>query len=326
LQEEAAHDRPDPSDLSKSARAAILDAAKRRIDTGFERRRKGFDKQGTPDSAAGEEKPTALRKWAESMPWAELVADAISVKDPSDPIPELCQLEAWQVAAISDAIRDGVERMLMENVEILKEGRRVAAEREAAEAGPAGAKFQVFAMSAGRVEDFHRGLEDRVGERWLISGCSEFSLLVRFYTFILLVRFYTHFTSEVLYSYAGPPHLKFLKAMNQEHSVLPGHDLVFTTTNYHIETCPRVEWRLLEIRRGVAWDTFIEAARIELPQVELSRDRDGHERYIPDVEELLLLGSSVSAQLTLEEVIAVVLYTGPMVSLSPCVILRVGAL
>jgi hypothetical protein len=139
------------------------------------------------------------------------------------------------------------------------------------------------------------------------------------------------------HSVTGPPQLKFLMAMDQEHRMLPGHDYVFTTTNYGIETCPTVEWRLLELRQGKTWDAFIKEARIELPKVELSstefqpefqpESNSGwnsqlsscdHPRYIPDVNKLLELDSSKSAELKLEEVIAVVLYTGPMVSLSRC--------
>jgi hypothetical protein len=70
----------------------------------------------------------------------------------------------------------------------------------------------------------------------------------------------------------------------------------FTTINYRITTCPLREWQHVVQRRPVPADQM----------------RGG--RRIPRVEELLRHGLVVEAGLQRAEVIATVLYSGPMVS------------
>mmetsp|Transcript_89173 Transcript_89173/g.238072 ORF Transcript_89173/g.238072 Transcript_89173/m.238072 type:complete len:153 (+) Transcript_89173:694-1152(+) len=89
--------------------------------------------------------------------------------------------------------------------------------------------------------------------------------------------------------------LKFFEAMKAEHCNRPGHDKKFVVTNYRIFTCPKREWELV-----VEGSDFTED------------EKRGH-RQIPEVDELLKLPQAVEANLTREEVISIVLYTGPMV-------------
>ena len=94
---------------------------------------------------------------------------------------------------------------------------------------------------------------------------------------------------------AGEPHLDFEKAMESEHCHKAGtSDLAFTTTNYHITTTPKREWDIV-------------VNRVECP---LS-DRSGG-RVVPSIDDLLKMSEDKRAGLTRAEVIAVVLYTGPM--------------
>mmetsp|Transcript_89171 Transcript_89171/g.238053 ORF Transcript_89171/g.238053 Transcript_89171/m.238053 type:complete len:1095 (+) Transcript_89171:694-3978(+) len=88
--------------------------------------------------------------------------------------------------------------------------------------------------------------------------------------------------------------LKFFEAMKAEHCNRPGHDKKFVVTNYRIFTCPKREWELV-----VEGSDFTED------------EKRGH-RQIPEVDELLKLPQAVEANLTREEVISIVLYTGPM--------------
>jgi hypothetical protein len=90
----------------------------------------------------------------------------------------------------------------------------------------------------------------------------------------------------------GMPHLNFKNAMRQEHCERAGCDVQFTTGNYKITTTPKREWQyILE----------------SLPCPDM-----GHERRIIPISELLQLDISKIAKLREEEVIAIVLYTGPM--------------
>ena len=93
----------------------------------------------------------------------------------------------------------------------------------------------------------------------------------------------------------GPPSLEFCKDMTAEHTAKGMHDVSFTTSNYGVTTTPSAEWE------HVANGTLPEDER-----------RNG--RRMPKVDDLMQLAQSVQCGLTRDEVVAVVLYTGPMVS------------
>ena len=94
---------------------------------------------------------------------------------------------------------------------------------------------------------------------------------------------------------AGDPHLDFEKAMEAEHCSMGGHRIYFVTGNYNIRTCPADEWAI--------------TAGGDYTHADLR-----HERRLVTIDELMKQDIVVVAQLTRFEVIAVVLYTGPMVS------------
>jgi len=102
----------------------------------------------------------------------------------------------------------------------------------------------------------------------------------------------------------GFPHLEFSKAMEAEHTSMAGCDLQFTTRNYGITTTARAEWGVV-VRGQTPPDEHMMKGRV-----------------IPQLKEKL---RSMSAQarkagLRREEVIAVILYTGPMYMIYNCVL------
>ncbi len=111
---------------------------------------------------------------------------------------------------------------------------------------------------------------------------------------------------------AGVPSLQFFNAMKAEHCTKFGFDIKDTTSNYKILTCPKTEWLLVLQREGKSDFDFKTVLNKEFPEVKLGKEH--HNRRIPDITLLLLLPSSIIAKLTREEIIAIVLYTGPMVS------------
>ncbi len=70
----------------------------------------------------------------------------------------------------------------------------------------------------------------------------------------------------------------------------------FKTKNYGITTYPSKEWEIVQGR------------------MECAQEDRGHGRRIPKVDELLRLKKAEEAKLKSVEVVALVLYTGPMVS------------
>jgi hypothetical protein len=82
--------------------------------------------------------------------------------------------------------------------------------------------------------------------------------------------------------------------MSAEHCVKYGATEAFTTTNYYITTTPADEWRVVITGN-------------------CSPDLMSHGRIIPSIDGILAGHLAQQAGLTRPEVIAVVLYTGPMV-------------
>ena len=84
--------------------------------------------------------------------------------------------------------------------------------------------------------------------------------------------------------------------MEMEHCIQPGCDIRFTTLNYtEIQTCPRREW-----------DIVAQKATCDKNELRCNR-------RIPAIDDLLELTLTKNAKLLKAEVIAIVLYTGPMV-------------
>jgi hypothetical protein len=82
--------------------------------------------------------------------------------------------------------------------------------------------------------------------------------------------------------------------MEHEHRSKFGHDLPFTTRNYGITTTPDREWAVV-----------VENAPAENTE---------HGRRVKPVDECMALPLVRDAELNRAEVVAVMLYTGPMVS------------
>jgi hypothetical protein len=96
---------------------------------------------------------------------------------------------------------------------------------------------------------------------------------------------------------SGHPDIQFLKAMHAEHCTMPGCERPFTSSHNKITT-PKIEWALVNDNK--------------------SREPKFKTRRIPDIDQLEQLDSSVQARLKKFEIIAVVMYTGPMVLFPIC--------
>lgn len=106
---------------------------------------------------------------------------------------------------------------------------------------------------------------------------------------------------EGLTGRVGMPHLKFKDAMRQEHCEKAGCNTSFTTGNYKITTTPKQEWLY------IAGDES--GQQIACPDM-------GHGRQIVPISELMKLELAIDAKLTEVEMLAIVLYTGPMFQVS----------
>ena len=97
----------------------------------------------------------------------------------------------------------------------------------------------------------------------------------------------------------GTPHLKFEVAMRREHCQKPGWDKEFTTSNYSVTTTPKQEWQyIVGDERGTL--------------VPVPKAGRGHGRRLVPISELMLRPLAIQAKLIRAEVIAIVMYSGPM--------------
>ena len=158
----------------------------------------------------------------------------------------------------------GLTLLLTEQLDNLKHAyAEMDRKRNAACESQGNAKFGVFKMSCGGIEDFFTGLGSRI----------------------------------------GTPCLSFKHAMKAEHCHRKDSRKLFTTKNYGISTCSYNEWYIVE-----AGDT------------DTADMRSG--RRVPSIQELLELPVAQNANLSREEVMALILYTGPMFERYNCVLRR----
>ncbi len=107
----------------------------------------------------------------------------------------------------------------------------------------------------------------------------------------------------------GDAFLDFEKAMEAEHCRMDDSEASFITTNYKIRTCTHHEWQIV-----------VQEGSIGVPH---AGDIDmSHGRRIPNIDKLLKLPLTAAAKLSRAEVIAVVLYTGPLYEKYNCVLRR----
>ena len=108
-----------------------------------------------------------IERWARSIPLHQLLVDAItSCNDSFDNDMECASnLKESDVELIIQAISETLKVMVMARVSELNQA---FASMRANEANQAGAKFVVQNMSCGNTQDFHKGLEGRIGDNFHI--------------------------------------------------------------------------------------------------------------------------------------------------------------
>lgn len=101
--------------------------------------------------------------------------------------------------------------------------------------------------------------------------------------------------------FAGSPNPKFREAMSQEHRSTKK----FTTTNYGVTTSPAEEWEAV-VRSDKRPHQTREDDRRRIPNLQELLEREAAEDEPKEQ-------GAATTRLTEDEIIAIVLYTGPMV-------------
>ncbi len=144
-------------------------------------------------------------------------------------------------------------------------------------------KFAASRYKCGDIKDFHAGLTARVGKTILPFAAFE------------LPSKNQNEIQQTDFHFIGNPHLDFFRAMQLEHCTKGGNDLIIETTNYRLKTTPKQEWQIL-----------VDGAEVKPADMR-------HNRVVKSVSAYMELDAVRLAKLSKPEVIAVVLYTSPMV-------------
>ena len=106
--------------------------------------------------------PSPVVAWAQSLPIAALLADAMPKHEKCDHLRVISTLEPKEIGFIADAVCAELKEMLRWKIADLKSALR-AMDEEAAK-GDAVPKYVVSQMKAGDISHFHEGLRQRIGE------------------------------------------------------------------------------------------------------------------------------------------------------------------
>jgi hypothetical protein len=108
--------------------------------------------------------PGKVEQWADSLPLSKLLAHCLSFKESDDQLREVSSLSSDELCASIKAYSKCLQTILTNALDELKKCYAEMDRMTADSANEANSKFQTFKMSSGKVEDFHRGLQGRVGE------------------------------------------------------------------------------------------------------------------------------------------------------------------
>ncbi len=102
--------------------------------------------------------------WAQSLPLAAMLADALPQCSGISRLRAVCSLTEGEIQAIADGYREGLQRLLKDHVGYLRTAYEALDKRAAMPRNGAAQKFELSAMSCGTIHDFHAGLHKRIGK------------------------------------------------------------------------------------------------------------------------------------------------------------------
>jgi hypothetical protein len=112
--------------------------------------------------------PTKLEQWADTLWLSELLAYCLLLRNRNtdDHLRGVGDLTTFDLLEVVSLFGRGLMKILVEGQSVLRKGFQ-AMDRQIAESSKgirASSKFKTFKMGSGKVEDFHKGLLERIGE------------------------------------------------------------------------------------------------------------------------------------------------------------------
>ena len=98
-----------------------------------------------------------VHEWAKSLPIAEVLVDSLPRKANQQPLKIVSELTDDEISVVCMVFARGVERILQESRTSLMQAFQIDRGAET------GSKFNMVPVSCGNIDDFHQGLEQRIG-------------------------------------------------------------------------------------------------------------------------------------------------------------------
>ena len=106
-------------------------------------------------------KPTEIEQWASQLRIARLLASCFPPN--VNNLREVCQLGCDELEEVLGAFAEGMGRLLRGALDQLRQGYQALDQRTKEGASGIGKKFVTFKLACGSVEDFHKGMSERIG-------------------------------------------------------------------------------------------------------------------------------------------------------------------
>jgi hypothetical protein len=235
-----------------------------------------------------------IEQWAASLPFAGLLACCLPPigGGDGDATRELCAVTPEELAASLDAFATGARHLITERLQDLQAGfdeldRRVRVQ-ECVNA--VGGKFSSAGLEWGTIEDFHKGIQGRIGKctfKFSTESAGRTPLALPFLVHSPLSR-----SQYVGCRFAGYPNPDIMAGIEAEHSSMYGADETLEMT-IPSPTTPRKEFEFV-------------IGRQECPPKQMVDGQGNTTRVIRPIDELQGERLTVKAGLMREEIIAVV--------------------
>jgi hypothetical protein len=116
--------------------------------------------------------PTPVVAWAESLPIAALLADALPKHKKYDHLRVISTLTHNEISCVAEEVCLVLKEILLAHVGQLQASFRNMDKEAEMPANYSVARYEVITMKAGDIKDFYRGLDARIGEMAWITYCS----------------------------------------------------------------------------------------------------------------------------------------------------------
>lgn len=108
--------------------------------------------------------PTRVEQWASTLPLSQLLASCIPQQDGLDTFRVASSLSKEDIEKVCGLFVEGMKSLLIRHCAMLRESFSSMDSKAASKNSCIASKFSVQTLACGRIDDFHKGLRERIGE------------------------------------------------------------------------------------------------------------------------------------------------------------------